>query len=360
MKKELKIAVLALFILIGIAGALAVLISPKNLGTSSEVPWGLLIGVYVFFAVSSTGVGFISSLSPLFGVKKYQKISEKTPLISLILLLCGFGALALELGRPLNMLYFLISPNYTAPIWWMGIFYSIYLLILIIQIILTIKNLQNALPMIERVAFFVKIAAVSTLGMVFSMNASRPFWQGAYSPIIMIIAAIASGAAILSIICYFDETFAGYDILPDMGKILLGAVLVLGIGSIFKIISTLFNASPENTWPAILLLSGSRALSFWLFELCIGIIVPAVLLIKWKFSRDMVLYSSILALVGLVAGRLTFISAGQMNPLFPRDQFVYFNAYSPSLSEWAILLGAVGIAILLIVTLGKKFANLSH
>ncbi len=346
-----------ILIAVGAAGALALLINPKTMGTTAQVPWGLLIGTYVFFAVSSTGLGLISSLGPVFGVKKYDGLSLKVPVISLILLLCGFASLGLELGRPLNLIYILFSPNPAAPIWRMGFFYSLFLIILIIQFFMILRKNGRFLPLTDRIIFFVKLAALSNLGAVFGSNSSRPFWEGAYFPVIMIIAAIASGAAIISIISYYDEDFTTEAIFTDMGRLLITTLILLGIGSFWKFIIAASSNVPGN-YLAAAVLNGPQAFSFWGVELIIGVILPVFLLIYYQFSRKVILYSSIFTLVGLVAGRLNFLSAGQMAPLFPRDSFVYFNMYSPSLAEWAIFFGTVGAAGLLIATVGRKFARL--
>jgi len=355
-QEKWKKIILILLLILGAAGAFAVLINPKNLGTTAAVPWGLLIGTYVLFAVSSTGVGLIGSLASVFGVSKFKNLSHKGPVISLILLLCGFGALALELGRPLNLFYILISPNFTSPIWWMGFFYTLYLALLVVEVYFIIKKDDKHLPLIEKISFFIKIAAVTNLGAIFSMNVSRPFWQGAYFPIIMIVSAIASGAAILAIISYFEKSNDS-EFLTILGKILLGSLLIMGAGSIWKFISAIYSTAPADYLASSSLLNGGWLISFIFLEILIGIVTPVVLLLKWNFQKNMVIISSILAMFGLVFSRLNFISAGQMAPLYPRDSFAYFNSYSPSLSEWLILLGATGTAVILIITAAKKIFN---
>ena len=42
-----------------------------------EHPWGLLIAVYIFFVVSSTGLCIIGSLGDVFGFKDYMLISKR-------------------------------------------------------------------------------------------------------------------------------------------------------------------------------------------------------------------------------------------------------------------------------------------
>ena len=40
-------------------------------------PWGLLISMYVFFVVSSTGLCIISSIGHVFGVEAFQQIGKR-------------------------------------------------------------------------------------------------------------------------------------------------------------------------------------------------------------------------------------------------------------------------------------------
>ena len=42
-----------------------------------EHPWGLMIAVYIFFVVSSTGLCIVGSLGDVFGFKDYMMISKR-------------------------------------------------------------------------------------------------------------------------------------------------------------------------------------------------------------------------------------------------------------------------------------------
>ena len=48
-----------------------------------EHPWGLLIAVYIFFVVSSTGFCIVGSLGDVFGFKDYMMISKRAILVQL-------------------------------------------------------------------------------------------------------------------------------------------------------------------------------------------------------------------------------------------------------------------------------------
>src|SRR3974390_1563540 len=81
------------------------------LGTSPSFEWGVLIFGYVFFAIMTSGLCLASSLTTAFGI------------------------IALELQYPIRMVFgavLVISPS--SPMWWMGVFYGAYLVVLIVEV----------------------------------------------------------------------------------------------------------------------------------------------------------------------------------------------------------------------------------
>jgi len=108
--KKIGLIISLILVGIGILGAINILLNGEQvMGINNQIPWGILIAGYVFFAVSSTGVGLVSSLGHVFHIKKFEILSKRALLISIILLLCGFGVLALELANPLHLIYILFS-----------------------------------------------------------------------------------------------------------------------------------------------------------------------------------------------------------------------------------------------------------
>ena len=96
-------------------------------------PWGLLIAMYVFFVVSSTGLCIISSIGHVFGVKEFQQIGKRAIAGAIITICSGFAVIALEIGHPIRMvIYNVLTPGLTSAIWWMGTLYGIYLFFIII------------------------------------------------------------------------------------------------------------------------------------------------------------------------------------------------------------------------------------
>ena len=103
-------------LVVALAGGAAVLTALVKghhvMGTTSEMPWGVLIATYVFFVVSSTGLCLVSSLGHVFGFKVFEPIAKKAIFLALVTLVVGFSVIAAELERPLFLAkYAVLSPN---------------------------------------------------------------------------------------------------------------------------------------------------------------------------------------------------------------------------------------------------------
>jgi molybdopterin-containing oxidoreductase family membrane subunit len=75
-------------------------------GVTREHPWGLLIAMYIFFVVSSTGLCIVGSFGDVFGFKDYMTVSKRAIFGSIITILSGFAVIAFEIGHPITMMIY--------------------------------------------------------------------------------------------------------------------------------------------------------------------------------------------------------------------------------------------------------------
>ena len=87
--------------------------------------WSLPLGVYIYLALTSTGLTLLASLPLVFGVKKFEPLAKRLVFLAIATLAGGFVSIGLELGDIFHMFYIIISPNFSSPIWWMGFIYSV-------------------------------------------------------------------------------------------------------------------------------------------------------------------------------------------------------------------------------------------
>ncbi len=358
---------LALASLVLYGGTLTLIHGEAGHGTSAEVPWGILISAYVFFAVACTGLCLVTSLGHVFGLEKYQVLVKRTHVLSNICLLVGFIMIGLELGHPFRMFWVVLSPNFASPIWWMGTLYSIYLVILFVEFYYLIKNDHKGAAVTGLGAVIVGVAASSTLGAVFGNMDARPFWYGPYLPIYLILTAMVSGTALVIIIMH-----VGYKGSPNftvkVKTALVGVSQFFGVflaALIFytwwRVSSAYFSNVPEVVEAVRLLISGSFAFKFWFFEVLLGMFIPFFIIVFTRgknFQASLV--AAITALVGLFFMRYSMVITGQLIPNAENlpGFSVYAKevaSYSPTFVEMSIVIGGIGLVAFLYLLAERVF-----
>jgi len=371
MKKNIWTYLALLCLAYGMLGVLnKYLISGESaFGTSSALPWGSLIAAYVFFAVSATGTGLVASLGHVFRIKKFEALTKRALLASILLLTAGFGILAIELSNPFKMIWLLFTPNPASPIFWMGVFYGLYLILLLAEFYFTLKNMHVLATVIAHASFLVKLAAVINLGRVFGFSMTRGFWQGYYYSAYMVVSALVSGAAILLVILYLQgrDKAAGQaqdDLSSTLGKILAGALILLGTMQFLKFGSALISGDPTLLGAAKSILIGPAAPSFWLLEIGLGMILPLGILFSSRFSScGHSFLAAAFTMLGLLFSRLNFVYAGLAVPLQALANGTpagSYNSYTSTWSEWSLIIGALGFIILMFNLAESKLTLDSH
>lgn len=350
----------SIFLLIGLIGVLIVLFKghEASYGVSREVPWGLLIGSYAYFVIISTGLAFIGGLAHTFGVKSFEKIGKRIVFLAFFTLLAGFTQIGMELGHPFRlMIYFILSPNFSAPIVWMGIFYSIELLILAFELYMVFfphKFSHTHFKIVGFLALFVGVLATSNLGFVFGSINARPFYHGIYFPIFLVVTGIGGGCALLIVVFNLLYKFSipsnQQESIYALGK-LMGLCIAFAVLLLFwKIMSSLFT-EPKGAYEAVsALLTGKLSLNFWLGEIILTYLFPILLIIFSKSQNiKMLSIAGFSYLIGLFFTRYDFIVAGQL-PLMRDAHFGSgvkavrgLAVYSPSGVEIAVFCLAIGL-----------------
>lgn len=371
------LALLLVLALVGLSAAVVAFFKGHHvMGTTSEMPWGILIATYVFFVVSSTGLGLMSSLGHVFGFKVFDAIARRALFLALVMLVVGFSVIATELERPFLLLKLVIlSPNPAAPIWWMGTLYGIYLVVIALELyFLLVDNHVWS----KRLAIGVVVAALtihptSNLGGVFGLSHSRPFWWGPLLPVYLMASALVCGAALLLLVVYAEDFFGnGRQLRPENAPLVdaLRRLLALFIGitvmlSVWRFVSALQGAHYHRSEVAVAMLSGPLFVSFWLFEIFFGVLVPLyLLLLDGARSPGRLAFAAGSTMVGVFVSRIDLVYAGQMFSLKPlvghmgevmryqppfKGHSTGFLAYTPSIVEELIVVGAVAAAVLLYV-----------
>jgi molybdopterin-containing oxidoreductase family membrane subunit len=350
--------------LIGLYAAIVSLTTShaEVLGTTRLVPWGILISTYVFFAVSGTGLCLISSFGHVFGIRNYKLIGKRGVFLAIVMLLVGFVVIALDLENPFILpVYFILSPNLSSAIWWMGFLYSVYLAFLVAELWFMNKERWMMAKTAGAAAVIAGISATSVLGAVFGLVKARPFWYGAYMPLFFILTALVSGAAILVLAIVVTQWVARKelddetrDLTMSLGKLLgllLGATLFFVAWKV--IISTYLTTGEYLSTKALVF--GPLSMRFWVIHVLMGMLIPFLILL-YPRTRTLkgVFAASVLVILSMFVVRYDWVLAGQLVPVLGGA----YAAYAPTAIEKMIVAGALAAAALF-YTLGERYLYLS-
>ncbi len=128
------LVVLGIAILFGLYTTLKLFIQGHGLfNTNDVIIWSLPLGVYIFLALTSSGLTLLAGLPLVLNIKKYEPFAKRLVFLAIATLIGAFVAIGLELGSVGNMFWIFFSPNLSSPIWWLGLIYSVELVVLIVK-----------------------------------------------------------------------------------------------------------------------------------------------------------------------------------------------------------------------------------
>lgn len=340
----------------------------SSFNTSSDgINWGIAISTYVFFALTSSGLTMIAALPLVFGFKQFQPVAKRCIYLAIITLVAGFSVLALELGHPFRMLWAMpLGMQIKSPMFWMGVFYSIDLVLLIWKFYLIWQEDWDS-PLahfLGAASFVFVILASGMLGLVFGSMAMRPMWFGSFTSIYYMLTAALSGAAAIVVTSYMAYDF-NRNRMPEPLKALaesadLPKVFATLIGITLVMILTRFWT---GLWSNLDGMEGFHALvrdPLFHAEIWLGLALPFWMMLspglQTQPGKQMI--AAFLVLGAMFINRYEFIIGGQIVPMFKGNWTASLIAYTPSLTEWALTVFGFAIALGL-YALGEKVFRLS-
>jgi molybdopterin-containing oxidoreductase family membrane subunit len=372
----------ALIFLAGYAVLASLLTSMEILEFSVKIPWATMIATYIFLVAIGSGLCIINALGSVFGMHRYEMMTRRMAFLSLTTILFGMLCILLHLGHPERMpIYNAISPNFRSAISWMGMLYSIYMGVVVVELwllnredlarraensqglakkilaLLTLEKLRGTrigvlledsrLPRLVALAAFVSGAsALSMLGSVFAHSESRLLWYGPYYPVYFLVSAIFSGYAFLIVVTIVTYRVKNEEIFPGLKAVIFEMAqvlaLILAVGFLLIILRLASGLlEPASRGPVMLLINGPFSIGFWGFEVGLMSVLPIYIFI-WaaeKKSLNGVLVGSIMVLIGTFIMRYNFVVAGQVYPNIPLG----LPSYWPTLMEVFVISGVIAM-----------------
>lgn len=350
--------VTGLFALLAVSGILAGLYAfyaghHNMYNNTREMPWGILISSYAFFAITSTGLCLLAAISHIFGGNKLAPLANRMVWLSIITIIGAFTLIGMEIENPHRMLiYNILSPNLTSNIWWMGTLYGMAVGFMLLEFFLILNKQYKIAITLGVLGALAEVAANTNLGAVFSTLSAHPFWYGSQLPIYFLASAFMSGAAaaILFTSMAFKIRHREVDsttmaALQSAGKVLTLTLFLVAVATAWRFISFFVGGAEGGRVAALALTAGPLAINFWIFEILIGLAFPLGLLAMTKLkSVPAMTLAALMTLVGQFFARYDLVIAGQMVPHYAGwDNLPTYFSYVPSVSEFMVVLAGIGV-----------------
>lgn len=339
--KEGRGGLLIYFSLLGLVlggigiGCIFVLGHGITTNTSSQIPWGMQISTYVYFALVSGGCIFTNYFGNMFFHEKYQPLASRVIFIGLITAIAGFAALASELGHVERMYMFILSPNPASPMFWMAVWYTADITILLIEFI-NIQRNKHSKAMLYA-SFIIPVITYCSLGSLFGAVGTIPYYYSALLPVYFLFTGFLTGNALCGLIAaFYAKSDPSHHLIRPfmrMQKIALASVAVL---TLVRIIIGITNTQSgyvvfrETLFVNIVLGVG------------VSLVLPFMILI-YKRTTGGLIMASLIVLATQFMSRLDMVVEAFRVPVFRVYEMPERFSYTPSIFEVLVVVASASI-----------------
>lgn len=326
-------------------------------GYGSYVVWGLWVAMYLFFAGTAAGSFMLATLDYLFNVELF----EGTGRIGLWGTLVSLGAALLtvwfDIGHMERIWKVYLQGNPGSVMFQMVWGYTLFGLITLAALILALRKPES--PLLKSLMWLGLVLALfvsGAVGALIGVQAARPFWHVGLFPVQFPVFSLASGAALMLLVLGWFGPRED----PRRGQ----QLWVLGVVSMVLLVvklyflwadysQSVYGGVPMNVEAVNLVLFGPHWWTFWILQILVGSVIPIVVLVQPKLAQNgrWAGWMGLLLLIGYAVARgliifpaLTVPELEQLITAFTGKHLTF--EYFPSLMEWAVTAGVIGLATL--------------
>lgn len=381
------LGVVGVMLIIGLISGIIVLWSGLGVtNLKNTVPWGLWITIDLSAIAMGAGAFSLSALVYIFRVERLRPIARIAVFTGLVGYTSAMLALLMDIGRPDRFWHPTIYWNIHSVLWEITMCVILYATILFIEfapVLLESEPVKKIFPAgpaighaLHRVAPFAAVLGLglsllhqSSLGATYGVLVARPIWFKPSLPVMFILSAVGAGTTVvLGVTVFYENIMRQRQITKDVrdGLALFGGLVTLAYLylNLWDYLATNYYSHLPARVEDIALLNrvAPYGTTFWLLEILVGAVFPAlILLVPWARRRDsLVMGAMIMVMIGIIVNRWNVTLSGLIVPLdwSPGVADVFpINAYRPAWIEWGVGVGVLGYA-LMAFTLGLRFLPL--
>jgi menaquinone reductase, integral membrane subunit len=377
---------LAVLLVVGLYSAVRVLIEGLVItNLSDSVPWGLWITIDLSAIALGAGAFTLSAIVYIFGIKRLQPIIRLAVLVGFAGYTSAMLTLLMDIGRPDRFWHPWVFWNVHSVLWEVTMCITIYLTILITEFAPVIVDakffdrwprvralghfVHKFTPFLAVLGLLISLLHQSSLGATYGVIKSRPIWFKPSMPIMFVLSAIAAGPAVTVAVAYVVEWIQGkrtvpHDVLRIITRFSGIGLLVYGYIKFWDLAAVTYYGSTPGVSLAFSLLQQQTpySFSFWVGEVILGILVPAILFLVPRFNKNpaAAVVGALSAMIGIIVHRWNVTVGGLFVPLSYSPGTIHelpIGSYFPAPIEWGVGILVIGYA-LTVLTLAVRFLPL--
>ncbi|MBX9032863.1 NrfD/PsrC family molybdoenzyme membrane anchor subunit [Gordonibacter massiliensis (ex Traore et al. 2017)] len=343
-------------------------------GATNAVPWGLWVAVYIWFSGLAGGLYLVSALVYLLRLPRFAPIARLALGGSIVSLVVSMIFIGIDLGAIRHSLGTLLFFHWSSPLAWEIKAYIFFMVVAIAQFALVLYNDRGAraavagaadgrkadthrgnVNLVVRVLAGVGVATSFVgppggTGMFFAAVKTRGLWEGGITSVLFYVMAVVTAAAFLIVayrlLCRLRGARPDEAACTGLARVLAASLFALALCVFFQLAPALLSDDPRIADAVAVMTGGYLAPLFWIGEIGLGLVVPAVLLALGAARRSpgMVTAASLSVMAGILALRYVLVVAGFSVPLLAG---MAPPVYVPSLGEVMVALFVLGLGVAL-------------
>ena len=366
-------------------------------GMRDYVSWGIYISNFVFFVAISLVGSLITAVLRLTDVHWSTPLTRIAEIIAVSAITFASIIIVVDMGRPERFYNLFLHGRLQSPIIWDVIVITTYFFISILllyfpllpdlKIMLEVKKgiskgmlrfysflgsfWKNTPGQIKISEKAINILAVTIIPVAFSIHTVtswlfattyRPGWDSTNFGAYFISGAFLVGAGGVVVAMYVFRShyklqeYITHDHFDKMGKVLVMLALLYLYFNVNEFLVPAFKMKKPEEEHLRGLFTGEFAPIFW-FAITTSMLIPILILITKKGRRPLPAFiAGVLVVIGSWFKRYIIVTPTLLHPFLPmQDVPANYKHYFPTWEEWAIAIGSLAGALLVITIFARIF-----
>jgi tetrathionate reductase subunit C len=284
-----------------------------------EIPWKIYIPLYFYFTGLSAGSFILSTLSTVFGIKRFKPMALPAAIISFILLLLAPACLIMDLHQPTRFWHTLVPEyfNSTSALSYGSWLLTLYPIANLIYIYFIFVKNDRVTKILGTITVPLAIFVHAYTGFAFALVRARAWWHSALMPGYFLTSALLSGIALLVVVAMAMDRYRKQKLEPELFtslRLMMIGILLTDLfwNGCFWLTLLVSNADGH----ASILYALHEKLYVW-GELVSGMLIPLAILVlpQTRSDRIWLCLASLLIIGGVFLMRYSVVFIGFDIPL---------------------------------------------